>query len=114
VVKWCRESTSCSNVEKNDSAAASAFEGTWLDIALRDCGITTVVIVGVALEIGVEPTIRHAADLGYIPVAITDACGAGDSQAGQRSWETLQFTGDTLLTDVDRFCAVLAQSTPPA
>lgn len=96
-----------------DKITMSAFEGTWLDIALRDCGITTVVIVGVALEIGVEPTIRHAADLGYIPVAITDACGAGDSQAGQRSWETLQFTGDTLLTDVDRFCAVLAQSTPP-
>jgi hypothetical protein len=28
----------------------------------------------------------HAADLGYIPVVITDACGAGDPQAGQRPW----------------------------
>ncbi|MGH3936049.1 MAG: isochorismatase family protein [Pseudonocardiaceae bacterium] len=48
------------------------------DIALRDCGVTTVVVVGVALEIGVDPTVRHAADLGYIPIVVTDACGAGD------------------------------------
>lgn len=65
----------------------SAFEGTWLDIALRDCGITTVVVVGVALEIGVEHTVRHAADLGYIPVVVADACGAGDQAAGERSWQ---------------------------
>jgi nicotinamidase-related amidase len=96
-----------------DKITMSAFEGTWLDIALRDCGVTTVVVVGVALEIGVEPTLHHAADLGYIPVVVTDACGAGDPQAGQRSLETLQFTGDALLTDVDEFCAVLAEH-PPA
>jgi nicotinamidase-related amidase len=96
-----------------DKITMSAFEGTWLDIVLRDCGVTTVVVVGVALEIGVEPTARHAADLGYIPVVLTDACGAGDPQAGQRSLDSLRFTGDTLLTDVDQFCAVLAQS-PPA
>lgn len=93
-----------------DKITMSAFEGTWLDIALRDCGITTVVVVGVALETGVEPTVRHAADLGYIPIVVTDACGAGDAQAGQRSVESLRFTGDALLTDADQFCAVLAQS----
>jgi nicotinamidase-related amidase len=90
-----------------DKITMSAFEGTWLDITLRDCGVTTVVVVGVALEIGVEPTVRHAADLGYIPILITDACGAGDAQAGQRSLESLRFTGDALLTDVDEFRAVL-------
>jgi biuret amidohydrolase len=93
-----------------DKITMSAFEGTWLDIALRDCGIVAVAVVGVALEIGVEPTVRHAADLGYIPVLITDACGAGDAQAGQRSLDSLRFTGDALLTDVDQFCTVLAQS----
>jgi nicotinamidase-related amidase len=45
----------------------SAFEGTPLDIALRDCGVTSFVIVGGAMEIGIEPTVRHGADLGYIP-----------------------------------------------
>jgi nicotinamidase-related amidase len=90
-----------------DKITMSAFEGTWLDIVLRDCGITTVALVGVALEIGIEPTARHAADLGYVPVLITDACGAGDTDAAQRSLEALSFAGDTLLTDTTEFCAIL-------
>jgi nicotinamidase-related amidase len=94
-----------------DKITMSAFEGTWLDIALRDCGITTVVVVGVALEIGVEPTVRHAADLGYIPIVIADARGAGDPRAGQRSLESLRFTGDALVTDVTEFRALLGKST---
>lgn len=47
-----------------DKITFSAFEGTPLDIALRDCGITAFAICGVALEIGIEPTVRHGADLG--------------------------------------------------
>jgi hypothetical protein len=34
-----------------------------------------------------EPTARHAADLGIIPVVIEDACGAGHADAAQRSCE---------------------------
>src|SRR5712692_2655910 len=41
-----------------DKITMSVFEGTPLDIALRDCGITAFVIVGVAIEIGIEPTVR--------------------------------------------------------
>jgi hypothetical protein len=36
--------------------------------ALRDRGITTLAICGIALEIGIEPTVRLAADLGVVPV----------------------------------------------
>lgn len=93
-----------------DKITMSAFEGTWLDIALRDCGITTVAVVGVALEIGIEPTVRHAADLGYVPVLVTDACGAGDRRAAERSVEALRFAGDTLLTTADEFRAALSVS----
>jgi nicotinamidase-related amidase len=50
----------------------SAFESTPLDIVLRDCGINAFAIVAVATEIGIEPTVRHGADLGYIPVVVTD------------------------------------------
>src|SRR5437773_6541125 len=60
-----------------DKITMSAFEGTPLDIALRDCGVTTFIVAGVAMEIGIEPTVRQGADLGYIPVVVTDACGAG-------------------------------------
>jgi biuret amidohydrolase len=90
-----------------DKLTMSAFEGTWLDFALRDCGINAFIIVGVATEIGIEPTARHGADLGYIPVLVTDACGAGDEQAATRSIENLKFAGDALLTDTQTICAAL-------
>jgi nicotinamidase-related amidase len=60
-----------------DKLTMSAFEGTWLDFALRDCCIDAFVVVGVATEIGIEQTARHGADPGYVPVPVTDACGAG-------------------------------------
>jgi biuret amidohydrolase len=94
-----------------DKVTMSAFEGTPLDIVLRDCGVTAVAIVGVALEVGIEPTARHAADLGYIPIIITDACGAGDAAAGERSLATLEFAGDAILTDVSAFTRALAGRT---
>lgn len=89
-----------------DKITMSAFEGTPLDIALRDCGITAIAIVGVAMEVGIEPTVRHAADLGYIPVVVTDACGAGHEEAAQRSIASLEFAGDALMTDVETICGI--------
>jgi biuret amidohydrolase len=90
-----------------DKLTMSAFEGTWLDFALRDCGINALIIVGVATEIGIEPTARHGADLGYIPVLATDACGAGNKEAAKRSIESLKFAGDALITDTETICHVL-------
>jgi biuret amidohydrolase len=88
-----------------DKLTMSAFEGTWFDFALRDCGINAFIIVGVATEIGIEP--RHGADLGYIPVLVTDACGAGDERAANRSIESLKFAGDALITDTETVCEIL-------
>src|SRR4029450_11493126 len=90
-----------------DKLTMSAFEGTWLDFALRDCGINAFFFVGGAAEIGIEPTARHGADLGYIPVLVTDACGAGSEEAAKRSIESLKFTGDVLITDTETICQVL-------
>ena len=90
-----------------DKITMSAFEGTPLDIALRDCGITTFIIVGVATEIGIEPTVRQGADLGYIPVIVTDACGAGHEDAGQRALASLRFMGDALFTTAEEIGRIL-------
>lgn len=90
-----------------DKLTMSALEGTPLAIALRDCGITSIALAGVAMEIGIEPTARHAADLGIVPVVIEDACGSGHAEAAQRSIESLKFAGDAVFTDVDAFCRVL-------
>src|SRR5215469_17426117 len=86
-----------------DKITMSAFEGTPLAIALRDCGITAVAICGIAMEVGIEPTARHAADLGFIPVIIADACGTGHADAAKRSLDSLAFAGDSLITDVATF-----------
>ncbi|HET6886702.1 MAG TPA: cysteine hydrolase [Candidatus Udaeobacter sp.] len=89
-----------------DKLAMSAFEGTWLDFALRDCGINAFIIVGVATEIGIEPTIRHGADLGYIPVFVNDACGSGNAEAAQRSINSIKFIGDAMITDTETVCSL--------
>jgi nicotinamidase-related amidase len=83
-----------------DKITMSAFEGTPLDIALRDCGINSFIIAGVATEIGIEPTVRHGADLGYIPIVVTDACGAGHAEAADRAVASIRFMGDAILTDI--------------
>lgn len=86
-----------------DKLTLSAFAGTPLELALRGAGVEAVAVVGVATEIGIEPTVRHAGDLGFIPVVVTDACAAGDAEAGARAIEALRFLGDAFLTDVAGF-----------
>jgi nicotinamidase-related amidase len=90
-----------------DRITMSAFEGTPLDITLRDCGINAFLIVGVAMEVGIEPTVRHGADLGYIPIVVTDACGGGHAEASERAMASLRYAGDALFTDVAEICDVL-------
>ena len=84
-----------------DKLAMSAFEGTPMDFALRDCNINAFVIVGIALEIGIEPTVRHATDLGYIPIVVRDACGYRNTAAAERAYAGFAFGGDALVTDVE-------------
>jgi biuret amidohydrolase len=90
-----------------DKLTMSALEGTPLSIALRDCGITSMALVGVAMEIGIEPTARHAADLGIVPVIVEDACGSGHAEAAQRSVGARRFAGDAMFTDTETFCKAL-------
>ncbi|WP_062990310.1 cysteine hydrolase family protein [Nocardia anaemiae] len=82
-----------------DKITMSAFAATPLDFALRDLGIDTFAIAGIALEVGIEPTVRHSLDLGYLPILVTDACGAGHPDAAERSLATLAFAGGSLTTD---------------
>lgn len=91
-----------------DKLAMSAFEGTPLEFTLRDCEIRSIIIAGIALEIGIEPTCRHAADLGIIPILVRDACGAGNAEAGDQCVATLEHMGDTIVTDLTSITSLLA------
>ena len=93
-----------------DKITMSAFEGTPVNMALRDCGIKAVAIAGIALEVGIEPTVRHAIDLGFIPVVVADACGVGNEEAGRRSLQSLAFEGNALITDTDAFVELIGRS----
>jgi nicotinamidase-related amidase len=95
-----------------DKITMSAFAGTPLDIAMRDCGLDSFVIVGIALEVGIEPTVRHAIDLGYIPIVVVDGCGSRDQTAAQRALDSLAFAGGSLQTDVSSVCDLLRRTAP--
>ncbi|HZN98430.1 MAG TPA: isochorismatase family protein, partial [Gemmatimonadales bacterium] len=63
---------------------------------------------------GIEPTVRHGADLGYIPIVVTDACGAGHPEAAARSIASLQFTGDALMTTTEELRGIWQVDRPAA
>jgi biuret amidohydrolase len=92
-----------------DKITMSAFAGTPLEMALRDCGIRSFIVAGIALEIGIDPTCRHGADLGLVPILVQDACGFGNSQAAAHSLASLTHMGDSLLTDTKTICELLAR-----
>jgi nicotinamidase-related amidase len=52
------------------------FQGTGLDDRLRERSVTTLVLGGIATNLGVESTARAAADLGYDLVFVEDAMAA--------------------------------------
>jgi nicotinamidase-related amidase len=51
----------------------SCFNGTGIDLLLRNLGVTDVVIAGVWTNMAVEHTTRDAADHGYRALVATDA-----------------------------------------
>ena len=58
-----------------DKLTSSSFNCTFLDHALRNMGITGVVIVGVLSDMCVLGTARMAGEIGYDTLICEDACG---------------------------------------
>ena len=93
-----------------DKIGMSAFVGTPLEMALRDCGLVAFAIVGIALEVGIEPTVRHATDLGLLPVVVADACGARDRAAAERAFAGFAFAGGSIVTDIATIAPLLRRA----
>jgi len=64
-----------------------AFAGTELEQVLRQRGVDTVVIGGIATNVGVESTIRQGTGLGFAFVVAEDACAGRDVDAHRFSME---------------------------
>jgi nicotinamidase-related amidase len=65
----------------------SAFHDTGLDTALRDLGVTQIVLAGVSTSSGVESTARSGHDHGYHVVLATDAMADPDPGSHRHSVE---------------------------
>lgn len=63
----------------------SLFVGTNVELLLRNSGRSVVVLTGIATDIGVETTARHAYALGFLPVIVSDAVSSYDREAHERS-----------------------------
>ena len=75
-----------------EKSQPSLFVDTPFDLRLKKLGVRTLVLAGVATDIGVEFTARHAAALGYFSVIAEDATGSYTIEAQEcsiaflRSW----------------------------
>jgi nicotinamidase-related amidase len=58
-----------------------AFHGTDLDLHLRRRGINTIVLAGIATNIGVESTARDAWERNYNLIVVEDACTTNAAEA---------------------------------
>jgi nicotinamidase-related amidase len=66
-----------------------AFAGTSLEQELRARGVETVILTGVATNIGVESTLRQGTGLGFAFVVSADACSALSEEEHRYSIEKI-------------------------
>jgi nicotinamidase-related amidase len=66
-----------------------AFAGTKLEEELRQRGIETVVLGGIATNFGVESTARQGTGLGFAFVLVEDACTGLEAHAHTFAFETI-------------------------
>ncbi len=79
----------------------SLFVATNAEARLRNVGTRTLLLAGVATDIGIEFTARHAMALGFMPVTVTDAVGTYTEAAQQRGLACLSaFTLTTTTAEV--------------
>ena len=88
----------------------SAFEGTYLNILLRDLRLQSLIIAGIALEVGIEPTVRQALDLNYVPIVVGDLCGSRTEELHERSIATMQETGEVIVTSLKEILPLLGET----
>lgn len=76
-----------------DKLGMSFFVGTPLEFCLRDLGVLSVIVVGCVAEVGIEPTVIHAEDLGFFTVTVSDACGSMSAADHKEVMRNLAVTG---------------------
>jgi nicotinamidase-related amidase len=65
--------------------SSSLFNSTNIDYLLRNIGITDLAITGFLTDQCIDHTVKDAADRGYYPTCITDACMANTYQRHEQA-----------------------------
>jgi nicotinamidase-related amidase len=90
---------------------ANGFDRTILDSILRQAGVDTFVLGGIATDVAVESTARAACDLGYRTIVVSDACTADSDEAHARSLDVHRaWFGET--ATADEVLSALGASSP--
>lgn len=69
---------------------ASIFIETNFELIERNAGIDVPFFTGIATEMGVETSVRHAQNLGFMPVIVRDAVSSMDREAHERSLKNME------------------------
>ncbi len=85
----------------------SPFSTTGLDVQLREMGLDTLVIMGVATSGCVLSTVRWAADINYKLVVVSDACSDRDPEVHRVLTEKVYPRQATVMT-ADEFLQAVA------
>jgi nicotinamidase-related amidase len=72
-----------------EKPTASIFIGTNFEYMMRNRGITTLILTGIATEIGIESSARDASNRGFYPVVVSDCVSSMDKDAHERSLKNL-------------------------
>ncbi|MEE8289988.1 MAG: cysteine hydrolase [Candidatus Tectomicrobia bacterium] len=86
-----------------------SFSTTGLDITLREMGVDTLILMGVATSGCVLSTIRWAVDINYKPLVVADACSDPDPEVHRVLTEKVYPRQGTVLT-TDEFCHLVART----
>jgi len=73
-----------------EKPAASIFIGTNFEYLMRNRGITTLILTGIATEMGIESSARDAANRGFYPVVVSDCVSSMDKDGHERSLKNLE------------------------
>jgi nicotinamidase-related amidase len=84
-----------------------AFHGTELDLQLRRRGMKTIVLCGIATNIGVESTARFAYEFGYQQIFAEDATSARSKEDHEHTMKTI-FPRIGLVRSTEEILAALA------
>jgi nicotinamidase-related amidase len=94
----------------SDNQRLSGLAGTDLPGRLAALAIDTVLITGVATNLTVEQTARHATDLGLHAVVVADCVAAADPAVHEASLANLALASEGCLTAAEVFEALAARS----